>query len=79
MEQPLSTTDRVVIDPRIMLGKPVIRDTRITVEPIVRKLGEGAAEAEILDGHSRPTQPDIRAALGYAADAVAHKQTILLP
>jgi uncharacterized protein (DUF433 family) len=42
-------TDRVEINPTVMLGKPVIRGTRIPVELIVRKLGEGATEADLLD------------------------------
>ncbi|MGH8761470.1 MAG: DUF433 domain-containing protein, partial [Burkholderiales bacterium] len=38
----MTVTDRIEINPKIMLGKPVIRGTRITVELILRKLGEGA-------------------------------------
>ena len=75
----MNATDRILIDPKVMLGKPVIRGTRITVEMIVRKLAEGATEADLLDGYPRLTPEDIRAALVYAADAVAHEETILLP
>ena len=46
-----------------MLGKPVIRGTRIPVEIILRKLGEGATEADLLDAYPRLTPEDIRAAL----------------
>jgi uncharacterized protein (DUF433 family) len=60
-----------------MLGKPVIRDTRIPVELIVRKLGEGATEADLLDAYPRLTQEDIRAALAYAADSLAHETIVL--
>jgi len=42
------TTNRIEINPAVMLGKPVIRDTRITVELILRKLSEGASEADLL-------------------------------
>jgi uncharacterized protein (DUF433 family) len=75
----MAATDRIVIDPRVMLGKPVIRGTRIPVELIVRKLGEGATEADLLDGYPALTREDIQAALAYAADALAHEETILLP
>jgi uncharacterized protein (DUF433 family) len=75
----MSTTDRIVIDPEVMLGKPVIRGTRIPVELILRKLGEGATEADLLDGFPGLGRGDIRAALAYAADALAHEETILLP
>jgi uncharacterized protein (DUF433 family) len=70
--------DRIEINPAVMLGKPVIRGTRIPVELILRKLGEGATEADLLDGYPRLTREDIQAALAYAADTLAH-ETILLP
>ncbi len=59
--------DRVVIDPDVMGGKPVIKGTRIPVELIVRMLAEGATEADILGEYSRLAPDDIRAALTYAA------------
>jgi len=43
----MATTDRIEINPKIMLGKPVIRGSRITVELILRKLGEGATEQDL--------------------------------
>lgn len=61
-------TDRIEVNPKVMMGKPVIRGTRLTVEMIVRKLSEGASEADLLAAYPRLTQEDIRAALGYAAD-----------
>ena len=42
-------TERIEIDPEIMMGKPVIRGTRITVELLLRKLAEGESEAELLE------------------------------
>lgn len=72
------TTDRIEINPAVMLGKPVIRGTRIPVELILRKLSEGATEADLLEAYPRLTRGDIQAALAYAADALAH-ETILLP
>ncbi len=56
-------TDRIEINPQVMLGKPVIRGTRIPVELILRKLSEGATEADLLDAYPRLTVEDIRAAL----------------
>ena len=69
---------RIELNPDVMLGKAVIRGTRIPVELIVRKLGEGLEEAEILDAYPRLTRDDIQAALIYAADSLA-KETILTP
>jgi len=62
-----------------MLGKPVIRGTRIPVELILRKLGEGATEADLLDAYPRLKRADIQAALSYAADTLAHEETIVEP
>jgi uncharacterized protein (DUF433 family) len=69
---------RIEVNPRIMLGKPVIRGTRITVELLLRKLSERATHAELLDAYPRLTREDIRAAIAYAADTVAHEETVLV-
>ena len=58
----MTATERVESDPNVMLGKPVIRGTRVTVELILRKLSEGATEDDLLDGYPRLTRDDIRAA-----------------
>lgn len=68
---------RIVVDPKVMLGKPVIRGTRIPVELILRKLSEGATELELLDAYPHLTRADIQAALAYAADALAHEEVIV--
>ena len=74
----MTITDRIEINPKVMMGKPVIRGTRIPVELLLRKLGEGATEEEVLAAYPRLTAEDIRAALCYAADVIAHEETILL-
>ena len=74
----MTVTARVEINPKVMMGKPVIRGTRIPVELILRKLSEGASEADLLDAYPRLTPEDIRAALGYAADTLAHEETLLV-
>ena len=72
------TTDRIEINPRIMLGKPVIRGTRIPVDLLLRKLSEGASEADLLDAYPRLTRDDLQAAMRYAADTVAHEEVVLI-
>jgi uncharacterized protein (DUF433 family) len=74
----MGITDRIEANPQVMMGKPVIRGTRITVELILRKLSEGATEEDLLDAYPRLCREDIRAAMAYAADALAHEETILL-
>ena len=71
-------TDRIEIDPDVMTGKPVIKGTRITVELVLRKLAEGATDSDLLDAYPRLTREDIRAAIAYAADTIAHEEIILL-
>jgi uncharacterized protein (DUF433 family) len=73
------TTERIEIDPAIMMGRPVIRGTRITVELIMRKLSEGANEDELLSDYPHLTREDIRAAMAYGAASVAHEEIVLLP
>jgi uncharacterized protein (DUF433 family) len=63
-----SVLDRIEINPDVMLDKPVIRGTRIPVELVLRKLGEGATEDDLLDAYPRLTKEDIRAALSYGDD-----------
>jgi uncharacterized protein (DUF433 family) len=63
----MTITDRIDVNSRVMLGKPVIRGTRIPVELIVRKLGEGASEEDLLDAYPRLVREDIDAAIRYVA------------
>jgi uncharacterized protein (DUF433 family) len=62
--------DLIVIDPTIMMGKPVIRGTRITVELILEKLAAGETEDQLLAAHPRLTREAIHAALAYAAQTL---------
>lgn len=69
---------RIQVNPNIMLGKAVIRGTRIPVELIIRKLGEGANVEDLLDAYPNLTKEDIREALIYAADVLENEEIILL-
>ena len=68
---------RIELNPRVMGGKPVVHGTRIPVELLLRKLGEGATEADILDAYPRQTPADIRAVTAYAADVVAREDVFV--
>jgi uncharacterized protein (DUF433 family) len=74
----MTLTDRIEIDREVMLGKAVIRGTRIPVELILRKLSEGASEADLLDAYPRLTREDIHAAMRYAADSLAHEEVVFI-
>ena len=64
--------ERITVDPRVMVGKPVVKGTRITVESILRKLGAGWTVEQILDAHPHIKPEDIYAAAEYAADTIAN-------
>jgi uncharacterized protein (DUF433 family) len=74
----MTITDRIEINPKVMMGKPVIRGTRLTVELILRKLSEGAGEEDLMEAYPRLSREDIQAAIRYAADTLAHEETIIL-
>ena len=63
--------DLIVSDPKIMLGKPTIRGTRITVELILEHLGSGESVEELLDGFPFLTEEQVRAALLFGAKALS--------
>lgn len=65
---------RIVLDPQVLAGKPVVRGTRLSVEFIVGLLAEGWSEAEILDNYPNLQRDDIRACLAYARDALASER-----
>jgi uncharacterized protein (DUF433 family) len=69
---------RIAVNPTVMAGKPVIQNTRISVELIVRMVAQGIPEDEILREYPRLQREDIRAALAYAADVVAHEDILPL-
>ena len=72
----MNSNDRIDINPSIMQGKPVIRGTRVPVELLLRKLGEGATQEDLLDAYPNLRAEDIRAAMAYAADALAHEDRV---
>jgi uncharacterized protein (DUF433 family) len=72
----MAAHERIELNPRVMLGKPVIRGTRIPVELIVRKLSEGADEKSLTQAYPNLTSADIHAALRYAADSLAHEEVV---
>ena len=66
-------------DPSIMMGKPVIAGTRITVELILEKLAAGETVEQILEAHPRLTRESIRAAIAFAAEALRADVVYPLP
>lgn len=67
---------RIAADPGVMMGKPCIKGTRITVELILRKLGAGRSFADVLEAYPQLSEDDIRSVLTFAADYLQH-ETVL--
>jgi len=70
------TTDhpRIVLDPKVLVGKPVIRGTRISVEFVLGLMADGWSEAEILQNYPGLVHEDVIACLAYARDALSSEK-----
>jgi uncharacterized protein (DUF433 family) len=68
--------DLITVDPKIMLGKPVVAGTRLTVEYILDQLGHGHTIDELVEGHPRLTRAGIEAAVRYAIDALRSERVV---
>ena len=66
----------ITSDHTIMLGKAVIKGTRLTVELILRKLGEGATHADLIRMYPDLSSEAIQAALQYAAEVIANEESL---
>ena len=67
---------RIVSDYKIMLGKPAIKGTRITVEQILKKLSAGETVNGILKSYPHITKADVMAAIEYAASVISNEEMI---
>lgn len=66
----MDSQDRITIDPKVLVGKPVIKGTRIAVEFVIDLLAQGWSEAEILRNYQGLTHEDILACLKYAGETL---------
>jgi uncharacterized protein (DUF433 family) len=71
--------DRISVDPKVLVGKPVIKGTRIAVEFLMELLANGWTHAQILKNYPDLEEDDIHAALHYAAAAVKQEHVYPLP
>lgn len=75
----MALLDRMVVDPAVLVGKPVIKGTRLAVEFIIDLLAQGWAEAEILRNYPGLTHEDIQACLAYASERLRAEKVYPLP
>jgi uncharacterized protein (DUF433 family) len=71
----MSWQERVILDPKVLAGKPVVKGTRISVELIVDLLANGWTQDQILDSYPQLTTDDIRACLAYASE-ILHAEKV---
>jgi uncharacterized protein (DUF433 family) len=62
--------DRIAVDPTILVGKPVIKGTRLSVEFVVGLLAQGWSETDVLNNYPGLTHEDVLACLEYASEAL---------
>jgi len=75
----MSWQERIVIDPRILAGKPVIKGTRLAVEFIVDLLAQGWAEPDVLKSYPGVAHEDILACLAYARELLRAEKVFPVP
>jgi len=73
----MNFTEYIVSDYKVMLGKPIIKGTRITVEIVLKKLSEGASTLDLIEMYPNLSENQIRACLEYASLVVS--QELVLP
>lgn len=69
--------ERVAVDAGVMLGKPTIKGTRITVELLLRKLADGESIQNLLDAYPHLQREDVFAALSYGAEVISREELIV--
>ncbi len=68
--------DKIIRDPEVLGGKPIIKGTRIPVEIILRKLGDGLSFEELLEAYPNLKKEDILAAISYSADLINEEELV---
>ncbi len=71
--------DRIIVDASVLVGKPIIKGTRISVEFVVDLLGRGWTVDQVLQEYDHLTTEDIQACLAYASDVLKSERVYLLP
>jgi len=69
-------TDKIISDPNILLGKPIVKGTRISVELILRRLSEGMEIKDLLEAYPQLKYDDVLAALSYSAEILSGEEMI---
>jgi uncharacterized protein (DUF433 family) len=79
MGAPMDWQDRITVDPKVLVGKPIIKGTRIAVEFLMDLLAEGWTQDQILANYPQLKPEDLRAAHAYAAEVMKDQRVYSLP
>ena len=71
--------DRIVVDPAVLVGKPVVKGTRIAVELVIELLGRGYTTAQVLEQYDMLTAEDVQACLSYASEVLKSEKVYAVP
>ena len=71
--------DRITIDPNVLVGKPIVKGTRISVEFVIDLLARGWSTAQVLNEYDHLKPEDVQACLAYASDVLKSEKVYLLP
>lgn len=74
-----SWKDRIVLDPDVLAGKPIVRGTRVAVELVLELLAQGWTYRRVLDNYPQLSREDLLAALAYARDCLKVEKVYLIP
>ncbi|MCY4075658.1 MAG: DUF433 domain-containing protein [Acidobacteria bacterium] len=75
----MTGNDRIIVDPDVLVGKPVIKGTRIAVEFVIELMARGWTTEQILTEYDHLTTEDIRACLMYASDVLKSERVYPTP
>ena len=79
VEIPMNWRERITVDPEILVGKPIVKGTRISVEFVVDLLARGWTFEQILHEYDHLERADLQACLAYASEVLHSEQVYLLP
>jgi uncharacterized protein (DUF433 family) len=78
-EERMDWREHIVVDPRVLVGKPVIKGTRIAVELVIDLMARGYSKEQILDQYDHVTVEDIQACLAYASETLRSERVYAIP
>lgn len=71
--------ERIILDPKVLVGKPVIKGTRISVELVIDLLGRGYTTQQVIEQYPHITAQDVQACLAYASDVLRSEKVYAMP